>query len=83
MIGIESIDFDEGIFNKLYHEIDNAFNNELVRFIFIYGGSSSGKTYSYVQKTIVFMLEDSNNNSLIFRKFSTDIEGSIFKTLKI
>jgi hypothetical protein len=82
MIGIESIDFDGGIFNELYHEIDNAFNNELVRFIFIYGGSSSGKTYSYVQKTIVFMLENSNNNSLIFRKFSTDIQGSIFEDFK-
>jgi phage terminase large subunit len=82
MIGPESIEFEEGIFNQVYYELDEAFNNELIRFIFLYGGSSSSKTFSYVQKTIVYMMEDSGNNSLIFRKFSTDIEGSIFQDFK-
>ena len=47
---IESIDFEEGVFNELYFEIDEAFNNDDVRFLFVYGGSSSSKTFSYVQK---------------------------------
>lgn len=82
MIGPESIEFEKDLFNEIYHEIDEAFINELIRFIFIYGGSSSSKTFSYVQRTIVYMLEGENNNSLIFRKYSTDIEGSIFQDFK-
>ncbi len=82
MTGPESIEFEEGIFNQVYYELDEAFNNELIRFIFLYGGSSSSKTFSYVQKTVTYMMEDSGNNSLIFRKFSTDIEGSIFQDFK-
>lgn len=79
---IESIEFENGIFNELYYEIDEAFSDELIRFIFIYGGSSSSKTFSYVQKSIIYMMEGAGNNSLIFRKFSTDIEGSIFQDFK-
>jgi len=79
---IESIEFEDGIFNKIYYEIDEAFNDELVRFIYIYGGSSASKTFSYVQRTIVYMLEGQGNNSLVFRKFSTDIESSIFEDFK-
>ena len=82
MTGIESIDFDEGIFNELYHEIDGAFSNEKIRFIFIYGGSSSSKTFSYVQKSIIYMMEGLENNSIIFRKYSVDIEQSIFQDFK-
>jgi phage terminase large subunit len=82
MNAIESIEFEPNVFNELFYEIDNVFNDNTVRFLFIYGGSSSAKTFSYVQKTIVFMLEGENNNSLIFRKFSTDIDNSIFADFK-
>jgi hypothetical protein len=82
MIGIESIEFEDGIFNELYHEIDVAFCDDKIRFIFIYGGSSSSKTFSYVQKSIVYMMEGVDNNSLIFRKFSVDIEQSVFQDFK-
>lgn len=82
MTGIESIEFEAGVFNEIYHEISEAYDNEDVRFIFIYGGSSSSKSYSQVQKTITYMLEGSENNSLIFRKFSTDIDNSIFQDFK-
>lgn len=79
---VESIEFEEGIFNNIYHEIDEVFNNDDIRYLFVYGGSSASKTYSYVQRTIVYMLEGKDNNSLIFRKYSTDIEGSIFQDFK-
>lgn len=79
---IESIEFEEGVFNEIYHEISAAYDNEDIRFIFIYGGSSSSKTYSVVQRIVNFMMEDSGNNSLIFRKFSTDIDNSIFQDFK-
>lgn len=79
---IESIEFEEGTFNQIYYELDEAITDDSVRFIFVYGGSSSSKTFSYVQRTIIYMLEGEKNNSLIFRKFSTDIEGSIFQDFK-
>ena len=82
MIGLASIEFEEEVFNEIYHEIDEAYQNEDIRFIFIYGGSSSSKSYSAVQKTITYMLEGGENNSLIFRKFSTDIDNSIFQDFK-
>jgi len=79
---METIEFEEGVFNEIYYEIDKSFTDNSVRFLFIYGGSSSSKTFSYVQRTIVFMLEGANNNSLIFRKYSTDIDNSIFEDFK-
>jgi len=79
MIIPESIEFEEGIFNEIYHQIDESFCNDEIRFIFIYGGSSSSKTFSYVQRTIIYMMEGQGNNSLIFRKFSTDINSSVFE----
>ena len=79
---METIEFEEGVFNEIYHEIDKSFTDNSVRFLFIYGGSSSSKTFSYVQRTIVFMIEGANNNSLIFRKYSTDIDNSIFEDFK-
>jgi hypothetical protein len=82
MNGPECIEFEDGIFNEIYFEIDKIFHNNDIRFCFIYGGSSSSKTYSYVQRTVIFMLEGANNNSLIFRKFSTDIDNSIFEDFK-
>jgi len=82
MNGIESIEFEDGIFNEIYFEIDKAFTDNDIRFLFIYGGSSSSKSYSYVQRTVNFMIEDKHNNSLIFRKYSTDIDNSIFEDFK-
>lgn len=79
---IEEIEFEDGIFNEIYYEIDEAYQNEDIRFLFIYGGSSSAKTFSVVQKTILFMMEAPGNNSLVFRKFSTDIDNSIFEDFK-
>ena len=42
----------------------------------------NSKTFSYVQRTIIYMMEDQGNNSLIFRKFSTDINSSVFEDFK-
>ena len=80
---IELVELEAGVVNEIYHEISEAYDNEDVRFIFIYGGSSSSKTYSEVQKTITYMMEGSDNNSLIFRKFSTDIDNSIFQDITV
>jgi phage terminase large subunit len=77
---IESLEFEEGIFNELYHELDEAFINDLIRFIFIYGGSSSSKSYTIAQRLIVYMLEGKENNSFVFKLVSRKIDETIFAT---
>ena len=79
---IEEIEFEEGIFNGIYHEIDEAFNNPDIRYIFPYGGSSSSKTYSVSQRIVVYMMEGKRNNSFVFKKVSAKIDDTIFATFK-
>ena len=79
---IESIEFEDGIFNQLYYEINDAFNNKDIRYIFAYGGSSSSKTYSICQRIVVYMLEGELNNSFVFKKISSKIDDTIFATFK-
>ena len=79
---IESIEFEEGIFNQLYYEINDAFNNKDIRYIFAYGGSSSSKTFSICQRIVVYMLEGELNNSFVFKKISSKIDDTIFATFK-
>ncbi len=82
MNGIESIEFEEGIFNELYFEFDEAFNDSLIRYIFLYGGSSSSKTYSICQRIVNYMLQGENNNTFVFKKISAKIDITIFATFK-
>jgi phage terminase large subunit len=65
-------------FNNLYYLIKKAFKDYSKRFIWIYGGSSSSKTFSVVQRQILEMLSESGQNALILRKYATDIKDSIF-----
>ncbi len=82
MTGIESIEFEDGIFNELYFDLDEAWNTLALRFIFLYGGSSSSKTYTVCQRIINFMLEDKENNVYVFKKLSSKIDETIFSTFK-
>lgn len=82
MTGIESIEFEEEVFNEIYHELDEAWLNDLIRFIFIYGGSSSSKTYSICQRIVLYMLEGKNNNTYVFKLISAKIDETIFATFK-
>ena len=76
------IDFNKNLFNKIYWHILDAFNDLSIRFIWIYGGSSSSKSYSVVQRQLISMLEGKNENALILRKYSTDIKDSIYADFK-
>lgn len=69
-------------FNKLYYKIKKSIKNTSIRFIWIYGGSSSSKTYSFVQVQIAFMLMAKDENALVLRKYATDIKDSIFADFK-
>lgn len=77
---IESIEFEEGIFNKIYFEIDAFWNNPTFRFLFAYGGSSSAKTYTICQRIILYMLEGKRNNTYVFKLVSAKIDETVFAT---
>jgi phage terminase large subunit len=75
------IDFNPDLFNDLYWHLEEDFQNPDIRFIFLYGGSSASKTYTAVQQVITRMLRH-QENTLILRKFSTDIKDSIYSDFK-
>jgi len=77
-----SIDFNPELFNNVYWHLLKAFKNQLVRFIWLYGGSSASKTYSVVQLQIILMLEGEHENALILRKYAVDIKDSIYADFK-
>lgn len=74
---MESIEFNPDLFNDLYWHLEADFNNEDIRFIFCYGGSSASKTYTLVQLLIVRMMM-CQDNTMILRKFGVDIKDSIY-----
>lgn len=74
----KEIDFNPAIFNNIYWHIRAAFENILLRFIWVYGGSSASKTYSVVQMLIIKMMEDERETALVLRKYGTDIRDSIY-----
>jgi phage terminase large subunit len=76
------IDFNPKLFNKLYWHLLKYFSDASIRFLWVYGGSSSSKTFSIVQIQIVMMLSGKDENALILRKYATDIRDSIFSDFK-
>lgn len=55
--------------------------NTDLRYLILRGGSSAGKTVAVVQNIILSMLE-SGDNTIVFRKYSSDIQDSIFSDFR-
>lgn len=68
-------------FNPLYWHLQNFLSNEDIRYLFILGGSSASKTFS-ISQAEKFETYKTNNNTMILRKFSVDIDDSIFNDFK-
>lgn len=79
---IPEIDFNPDLFNNVYWHIEEALANDAIRFLYLYGGSSASKSFSVVQETIKWMLTGDKNNTLVLRKFATDIRDSIYADFK-
>jgi len=75
-------DFNPDLFNNVYWHLKDAFCNILIRYIWLFGGSSASKTYSVVQLTITRMMELEDENTLILRKYAVDIKDSIYSDFK-
>lgn len=76
------INFNPELFNNVFWHLKAAFLSLLIRYIWIYGGSSASKTFSVVQLLVIKMLEGDNENTLILRKFAVDIRDSIYSDFK-
>lgn len=76
------IDFNPELFNNLFWHLEEAINNPAIRYIFIYGGSSSSKTYTVCQLTAKNMLSAPDYNTMVMRKVSEDIKDSIYADIK-
>lgn len=68
-------------FNPNFHHLKLALGNDDIRFIFMYGGSSSAKSFSAAQ---AFLLEciSKGYNTMVFRKTGATIVDSIYKTFQ-
>ena len=58
------------------------FNDETIRFIVLYGGSSSGKSYSVAQTVLIQTLYD-GENTLVMRKVGASILKTIYEDFKV
>lgn len=76
-----NLNFNPDLFNNIFFIIRELWNNSLIRFIWIYGGSSASKTYSVVQQSVISLLEG-EGNILVLRKYATDIRDSIYSDFK-
>lgn len=76
------VEFDYKLFNPVYFELQKALADKNIRYIWCYGGSSSSKSYSIAQATLVNMLTDNDYNTMVFRKFLSDVKSSIYTDFK-
>ena len=58
------------------------FNDAALRFIILYGGSSSGKSFSVAQCVLIQTLQD-GENTLVMRKVGASISKTIYEDYKV
>ena len=73
--------FDKYDYNPIYWHIKKYIKDENIRYIYIFGGSSAGKTHTVAQLYSEITLEE-KQNAIIFRKESTTIWNSIYNDYK-
>lgn len=67
------------LFNPNFYHLITSLQNDSLRYIYLYGGSSSAKSFSCSQ---AFLLEclSGGNNTLVFKKVGASIKDSIYKS---
>lgn len=73
--------FDPDLFNPLYWHLQDARHDPLIRFIWVRGGSSAAKTFSYIQATLIDLLQG-KGSTMVLRKYGSDIDDSIYREFK-
>ena len=73
--------FDKNDYNPLYWHLKKYIEDPDVRYIYFYGGSSAGKTYSAAQITQEKVLSEKINVK-VFRKESSTVWDSVYNDFK-
>lgn len=68
-------------FNPNFHHLRVALKNDDYRFVFLYGGSSSAKSFS-ISQAIVLECIEKGYNTMVFRKTGATISDSIYKSIQ-
>ena len=68
--------------NPVGYHLLKLMRDETIRLIVLYGGSSSGKTYSMAQVVLLLTLND-GENSLVMRKVGASISKTIYEDFKV
>ena len=74
--------FDYRQFNPNGFQLLKYLRETIVRFIILFGGSSSAKSYSVAQTVLVMTMFD-GENTIVFRKVGASIEKSIYEDFKV
>jgi PBSX family phage terminase large subunit len=75
------IEFSPELFNPNFWHLTDLMKRPSVRFIWLYGGSSSGKTFSTVQAILIDTITNCND-TIVFRKQNKSIERTVYKDFK-
>lgn len=78
----QPIDYSKELFCPMYWYAGDAICDPAIRYVFAYGGASASKTYSIVQKLLTEVMEK-EVDVIVMRKFSSDIDRSIYKDFKL
>jgi hypothetical protein len=70
------ITFNKKLFSDVYWKVRDS----VTRFVIVYGGASASKSWSVMQHIIISTFEDPSN-WLVIRKYSTDIQNSVYDNL--
>lgn len=65
------------LFNPLFWHIEKFLQDPKIRFIFVIGGSSAGKTHTLVQNLLLFQQKE-KCNFMVYRKESTTIDDTVY-----
>ncbi len=75
------VNFNPELFNPNFWHLIDAMGKPEYRYIWLYGGSSSAKTYSAVQ-AILFSTLKEKTDTIVFRKTDSSIEKTVYKDFK-
>ena len=81
-MGKEKKDVVEIEVNKVGVQRNRYFHNLLInkkRYLIVYGGAGSGKSYFIAQKWVFRLIREPNHRFLFCRKFATSLKNSVFK----
>lgn len=67
--------------NPLAYHLNVYLRKHEIRHIILYGGSSSGKSYSTAQMLLLFTMKE-RSNTLVFRKVGASISNTIYQDFK-